>query len=188
MISEPIRVTLLVIEVLEKLGIPYVVGGSLASARHGTVRSTLDSDLVVRLKLEDVAPLVAHLEEEFYIDGEMARKAIVLGQSFNIIHLETIFKVDFFVAHRPFDEAQLVRRQLHPVSADEKMVYMLTAEDTILAKLAWYRLGGETSERQWRDIEGIIAVQAERLDWVYIEETGRILNVSDLVERVKNAI
>ena len=76
MLSEPIQVTLKVITAFDRLGIPYLIGGSLASAVHGIVRATMDADLVAEIKPEQVLSLVASLESEFYIDAEMILDAI----------------------------------------------------------------------------------------------------------------
>lgn len=156
MSSEPIAVTLIVIQALEKLGVPYLIGGSLASAVHGVVRATLDADLVADLHLEHAELLAQALDDAFYVDIEAICDAIRCRSSFNVIHLETMFKVDVFVPkQRPFDQMQFERRVEQGVATDpERTAYIASVEDTILAKLEWYRLGGEVSERQWRDVLG----------------------------------
>jgi hypothetical protein len=58
-----------------------------------------------------------------------------------------------------------------------------TAEDTLLRKLEWYRLGGEVSDRQWSDVVGIVRTQAERLDGEYLRQWARVLEVDDLLTR-----
>ena len=153
-LPEPIAVTLIVIDVLEQLDIPYVIGGSLASTQHGTARATFDSDLVVRMDKSHVPSLVSQLQSAFYVDEMMALSAIKHKSSFNLIHLETMFKVDFFIAKDDaFDRAQIERRVARPVAEDsDREIYVLSAEDIILAKLRWYRMSGEQSERQWRDV------------------------------------
>jgi hypothetical protein len=184
--SEPIAVTLLVIETLEALGVPYVIGGSLASALHGTARATLDSDLVVDLQPEQVGPLVAALQGAFYVDEMAARQAVARQSSFNLIHLATMFKVDLFVAGRqPFAQTQIRQAQTVVVATDpERTARFTNAEDTILAKLRWYRLGGDSSERQWRDVMGITAVQGDRLDWPYLRQQAAALGLADLLARL----
>lgn len=185
MLSEPIAVTLLVTDALETLGVPYVIGGSLASAVHGVVRATMDADLVADLRPEHAEPLARALGDAFYVDVEAIRDAIHRRSSFNFIHLETMFKVDIFVPkQRPFEQAQFERRAKHVVSTDpERTAYVSSAEDIVLAKLEWYRVGGEVSERQWRDVLGVLRVQGERLDWAYLREWAAALGVADLLER-----
>jgi len=185
MLPEQIAVTMFVADALEALSVQYAIGGSFASALHGVMRATMDVDLVANLQQEDVAPFVQALGDAFYADAEMMRGAIAQHRSFNIIHLDTMFKVDVFVARpRDFDRAQLTRRQLHLLGEEpERWAYVASAEDTILAKLEWYRLGGETSERQWRDALGVIRVQGERLDRTYMRQMAIELGVADLLAR-----
>jgi len=89
-----------------------------------------------------------------------------------------------FVARpRDFDRAQLARRQLHLLGEEpERWAYVASAEDTVLAKLEWYRLGGETSDRQWRDVLGVLKVQGQRLDRAYMRQMALELGVRDLLE------
>ena len=185
MLPEQIAVTMLVADALEALGVPYAIGGSFASALHGVMRATMDADLVADLRQEDVAPFVQALGELFYANAEMMREAIGQHRSFNLIHLDSMFKVDVFVARpRDFDRAQLARRQLHLLSEDpERRAYVASAEDTVLAKLEWYRMGGEVSDRQWRDALGVLKVQGLRLDLAYMRHMAAGLGVNDLLER-----
>ena len=185
MLSEPVQVTLRVVSVFEHLGIPYLIGGSFASAVYGIVRSTMDADLVADIRPEHVQRLISLLEKEFYIDDGMIMDAIENSGSFNIIHLETMFKVDVFIPkNRPFDKNQMERRisQTLGESTDDK-AYFSTAEDIILAKLEWFRAGGETSERQWRDILGVLDLQSTRLDFEYLRKWALSLAISDLLEK-----
>jgi hypothetical protein len=96
-----------------------------------------------------------------------------------------MFKVDVFVAKgRAFDRAQLARRQSRLLSADpERYAYVTSAEDIVLSKLEWYRMGGEVSDRQWRDVLGVLGVQGEQLDVSYMREMAAELEVRDLLER-----
>jgi hypothetical protein len=138
MLPEPIAATLYVVEVLESLGIPYVIGGSFASSIYGAYRMTADSNLVADLKVEHVEPLVRALSGAFYVDAESIQEAIRTQRSFSVLHLEAMFKVDVFIPKsRPFDRAQLDRRVKQVVSTDPiREAYIASAEDTILAKCA----------------------------------------------------
>jgi hypothetical protein len=178
-------VTLLVTQTFERLGIRYAVGGSLASSLHGVMRSTLDVDIVADMRLEHIQPLVAALSKEFYIDDEMIKDAIEHQSSFNLIHYETAFKVDVFIRKsRAFDEMQLERRRRSVITTDpEQSVYVTSPEDVILSKLEWYRMGGEVSDRQWRDILGVLKTRAGELDLGFLRKWAQDLKVSDLLER-----
>jgi len=182
------QATLLVTQAFEQLGVPYAVGGSLASSLHGVMRSTLDVDILADLHLEHIQPLIEMLSKEFYADDEMIRGAIEHQSSFNLIHYETAFKVDVFIRKsRAFDQMELERRKLTVIATDpEQSVYVTSPEDVILAKLEWYRMGGEVSERQWRDILGVLKTRAGELDSDYLRKWANELKVPDLLERALN--
>jgi len=184
MLNEPVAVTLLVVDALESQGVPYVIGGSFASSIHGAYRLTADSDLVADLKTEHVESFVRPLSGEFYVDADSIREAIRTRRSFSVLHLETMFKIDVFIPKpRAFDRVQLERRVKQVVSADpERTAYVCTAEDTILAKLEWYRLGGEVSDRQWIDVQNVLKAQAGRLDMTYLRQMAAALDIADLLE------
>ena len=185
MLAEPLAVTLQVVEVLERLGVAYWIGGSLASALHGVARATIDTDLVADLAQENVEPLTRALEGSFYIDAEMIRDAILHQGSFNLIHRVSMFKVDVFLLKgRPFDQMQLKRRVAQILTTEpERRAYVCTAEDIILAKLEWYKAGGGSSDRQWRDVMGVISVQSKILDLDYLRQWAAELDVLDLLEK-----
>jgi hypothetical protein len=184
-LAEALAVTFTVARVLDDLGIPYLLGGSLASSLHGIPRSTEDADLVADLRPEHVDPLVTALRPSFYIDDERVADAIRHRVSFNIIHLSTMIKVDIFVLKGdPLSRQEMDRRQLIQISGAEGMqLPVATAEDIILQKLAWFRLGGGVSERQWNDLLGVLKVRKGGLDLPYLEHWAAELEVGDLLSR-----
>ncbi len=186
--NEPIEVTLQVTTVLEELGVPYVIGGSLASTLHGMIRTTQDSDIITGMRPEHISSFVSSLQKDFFIDEEMIADAIQHNSSFNIIHRATMFKVDIFIPRpRPFQKSQISRAQRHSFALENEIsANFASAEDTILSKLEWYRMGGETSERQWRDILGILKTRAGELDIEYLKKWAMDLGVTDLLERALN--
>ena len=183
--NEPIEVTLIVTGVFEKLGVPYLIGGSLASTLYGMVRTTQDSDIIAEMRLEHIQPFVSALEADFYIDQQMIADSIQRNSSFNIIHHDTMFKVDVFIPRpRPFLESQLARARRQTFTFEKEVsAKFASPEDTILSKLEWYRMGGEVSDRQWRDILGVLKTQAGGIDLEYLREWAKELKVGDLLER-----
>jgi len=180
----PLAVVFGVIDILENVGIRYHLGGSFASAIHGVPRQTMDVDLVVDLGAEKVASLVALMEADFYVDPYVAQEAVSRRGSFNAIHLESGFKVDFFVKKDgDFDEVELDRSELCRIVDDPpRSAYVKSAEDTILRKLQWYRDGGEVSDRQWRDVLGVI-LAVDDLDMDHIEKWAARLGLDTLLRR-----
>ena len=175
-----------IVEIFERLSIPYSVAGSVASSAHGVARATLDVDLVADLQLEHVDPLMAGISADYYVDRDAAQDAIARRSMFNVVHLATMLKVDIYVlTSRSFDRESFRRRA--PVRLDDRESargYLLdTPEDTILHKLEWYRAGGEVSERQWSDVIGVLQVQLGALDLDYLSRWASELGVADLLER-----
>lgn len=183
--SDPLAVTLMVVQALESLEVPYLITGSMAGALHGVARATMDADIVADLRLEHSEPLVCELGEDFYVDLQAVREAIRRRSSFNAIHLDSAFKVDIFVCgNRPFDRAELERRTLHEISpAPARSAYFATPEDLVLAKLEWYRQGGESPDPQWHDVVGVLKVQGDALDRTYLQRWADELGVADLLQR-----
>jgi hypothetical protein len=183
--AEPIRVLLDATQALERAGIVYALGGSVASTLHGLPRTTNDIDLAIFLPEPRVERAAAELDGAFFVDVEAARAASRRRSSFNIFHRATMLKVDLFVlAGDAFDREQMRRRVRLQVGADpSQTVAALAPEDLILRKLAWFRDGGGVSDRQWLDVLGVIKVQRGRLDLAYARSWARGLGVAELLER-----
>ena len=178
-----------VVEAFEALGVGYYVGGSVASSAHGLPRASLDVDLLAALRLEHVAPICSRLEQAYYLDADRIRDAVTRQRSFNLIHLETMFKVDVFVSTgRPFDREAISRTRPEVLGEGEnaRAVALASPEDTILVKLEWFRSGGEASERQWADILGVLRVLGMRLDGPYLDRWAAALAVTDLLEKARD--
>jgi len=183
--NEPVEVTIKVTDVLENLAVPYLIGGSLASTLYGMVRTTQDADIVSEMRLNHLRPFVLAFQDEFYMDEEMIAGAIQSYSRFNILHRESMFKVDVFIPHpRPFLRSQLRRAQKQTFTFEKEVsAKFASPEDTILSKLECYRQGGEVSERQWRDVLGILKTCAGELDMEYLRDWAGELKVADLLKR-----
>lgn len=182
--SEALRVCVEVARVLDGLGVPYLVGGSLASSLHGVPRSTQDADVVADLRDEHVAPFVAALAGRFYADEERIAHAVRRRSSFNVLELATMFKVDVFVfGGGPLDREQMARSERIELPEVVGGLNLASAEDTVLQKLRWYDLGHRVSDRQWRDVLEVLEVQGERLDQAYLRHGAEVLDVSELLQR-----
>jgi nucleotidyltransferase AbiEii toxin of type IV toxin-antitoxin system len=169
--------------VLDALGVPYYLGGSLASSFHGIPRTSEDADLVADLLPRHVRPFVDALSGRFYVDAERVAGAVRRRASFNVVHLRLAVKVDVFVARdTPLARRALSRRQLLPVADRETPV--ASAEDIVLEKLRWYEMGGRASERQWLDVLGVLKVQRGHLDLEYLRQGAAELGVEALLVRV----
>lgn len=172
-----------VIEALERRGVRYHLGGSLASSAHGIARASLDVDIVADLGEADVRPLIADLSDDFYADEAAAHRAVRSRENFSVVHLATMFKIDIFVVKDgAFDRIELERARAETIGPPGGRTYIVKApEDLVLRKLLWYREGGERSERQWRDVVGVLRVQSGQLDREHLARWGQTLGLTDLL-------
>ena len=174
-------------DALGALGVPFLIGGSLASSVHGVPRATMDVDLVVDMTPGQIQSLADALNAEFYADAAALEAAFRAGRPFNIIHYASGFKFDLFpLSGDPFHRAEFGRRVVVRLDLPGFGLLELpvaTAEDCILSKLEWYRRGGETSGRQWEDVLGIIRTAQGRLDTGYLHHWSSHLGVLYLLER-----
>lgn len=173
------------IAALDALGIAYALGGSLASAIHGVTRLTTDADVTVEPFPGKEADFVARFGPETYVSLDAVRRAVRERSTFNIINTNIGFKIDVFVRRdRPFELSLMQRRALIQTAEEPAgSISLVSAEDIILLKLEWYRLGGEVSDRQWGDVLGVLRTQGERLDRAYLDLWAAELGVADLLGR-----
>jgi hypothetical protein len=188
--SQPVETLQVIREVaaaFDRLAIPYAIGGSIASSVLGLPRYTQDADFTVEPFPGREAELVARFGTDYYLSLPAVERAVRERSSFNIIHTTRGFKVDVFVRkERRFAQEVLSRRAPTPLpDAPEQPLFFVSPEDVILLKLEWFRLGGETSERQWGDLLGVLKVQADKLDRGYLDRWATDLGVSDLLSRAQ---
>jgi hypothetical protein len=170
----------------KKLGVSYYIGGSIASSAYGFARATLDVDMVSDLKIEKVSSLIEMLKSDYYIDKEMVINAIKRGSSFNIIHLNTMIKLDIFLQKNTSYSREAFKRKRKEILDEERKdieIYLASCEDIILNKLEWFLLGGKASERQWKDVLGVIKVQGDLLDKEYLSHWAKELGLTELLEK-----
>jgi len=184
-LSDPTVAFACLLAALDRLGVRHVVGGSVASSIRGTGRATMDIDLVAELRPAQAEAFASALRDEFYADAGMIREALDRGVSFNVIHFRSSYKFDLFPVVSDFERSQLARGavvEAAPFDAGHLRFRVASAEDIILAKLAWFRKGGCVSARQWNDVLGVVRIQGDRLDPAYLGEWAARLGVKELLD------
>ena len=182
--TDLIGVVLRVVAALDSCRISYTVGGSLASSFSGEPRASIDADILVSMAESQVPCLIHALGDEFYAESHSLGRAVHDRTNANVIHRPSSTKVDLFIARTELDAQQLARRRRVQVASEpDQFIFMHSAEDILLQKLHWFRLGGEVSERQWRDVVSIVRVQGARLDRSYVWTMATGAGLTDLVER-----
>lgn len=175
-----------VADILDALNVRWAVGGSVASAAHGEPRATNDVDLVAVLTEAEARTVVLRLGGDYYADGDSAAEAVRLRGSFNIIDRRSFIKLDVFVpGPGPLGLGQLDRKRDLDVFPSMRPVPVLGPEDVVLQKLRWYRLGGEVSDRQWRDIVSVLRLVRSELDDRYLNDVAAGAGLTTLLERAR---
>ena len=172
---------------LERLNIPYMVVGSLASAAYGEPRMTQDIDVVVDLKEEHIPGLCrAFAADEFYLSQQAALEAVRRKGQFNIIHAASGNKVDLMIVPAgAWGRAEISRRQRTRILPDLEG-YCARPEDVILGKLRYYREGG--SEKHLRDIAGILKVSGEAVDRAYVTQWAEEMGLSEIWQGILKSL
>lgn len=185
--SEPSELIILknFTDVLESIGIDYVIGGSIASSLYGKVRFTQDLDLTVEPFEDKANEFFRLVRPDFYISWDAMQQALRQRSSFNVVHLESAFKIDVFIQKdTEFERQLLTRRKFMKLSERSKKAFsVVSAEDIVLLKLRWYQQGDRSSEKQWEDILSVLEVQTDKLDFEYLKKWSAILGVSELLEK-----
>ena len=171
-------------DVLDSLSIPWVLGGSLAGSLHGEPRSTNDVDLALRLDPDGVPQLIVAVGDRYYVPVQALADAARDQESANLLELSTGFKIDlFFLGDAPLDRWQLERRQLVDVAGLSRPLWVTSPADLVLRKLWWFQLGGQVSDRQWRDVTTILRVQLQQLNMASLASDAGEVGLDALLHR-----
>ncbi len=180
------QIIALVTKRFDELKIPYYIGGAVASIIHGEERFTKDADLVIRILPVHIKKFVKAFESDFVVSEDVVQDSLTRRYAFNIIHIDTAYKIDLYpIADDDEMEITAFTRRLRvDIGAGE--IWMATAEDVVLAKLHWFRKGGEVSVKQWRDVLGVLKVQGNNLDFAYLEPMAVRFGLADLLGRARD--
>lgn len=184
---DPLAVALMVTEAFERMGVRYVLGGSLASTAMGEPRATLDVDLVADLQASTVSGWIVELGQDFSVDKAWATAEVLRRGAFQVMHLPSLLRIDVFVP--PWEGVHLWkwqrRRRLVLDPATQAGLDVTAAEGIVIQKLLWFRSGGEVSDRQWRDVLGVLKTQKASLDVAELDLWAERCAVLDLLVRAK---
>jgi len=177
-------------EILDDLGVPYALGGSMASSLLGEPRSTVDVDMAIRLEGATGEALLERVSAAFYVPVDAARAAIRSHSSFNLVDTASALKVDLFVVGDGLlDRMQIERRTRVAVPGVANGIWVTAPEDQVLRKLDWFRQGGSTSDRQWRDVVGILRIHRESMDLSYLQSSASEVGLTgELEEALRQAV
>lgn len=182
--AELIAVVDSVIGALRRHRIPHFITGSFASSVHGEFRATNDVDIVAQFESSMLPALFEEWSAAFVADLDQAIRALAAGSSFNLIHRTAFLKVDVFPCVSDFDREAIARAVSLRIPGATEAFPVASLEDILLAKLRGFRMGGETSETQQRDVRQLVALNRDELDLSYLRRWAVTLGVSDLLDRV----
>jgi hypothetical protein len=177
-----------VIEVLERLEIPYMIVGGFAAIFYGEPRLTIDVDIVVDMRWEHISPLVAAFPiPDYYVSEEGIRDSLQRHYPFNVIQPTTGAKVDLVPLPRDaFTREAFRRRQRMEYDEAGHLATFITPEDIIVAKLIAYHK--TESAKHLRDVRGVLITQWDELDWKAVRRNARASGVLEHLEELVKAV
>lgn len=174
--------TVPLVEVFEQLDVGYYITGSVANSLYGMQRASFAIDFVADLSLEQADCFPAKLSQIYYIDEVALKEAIYYRTRFEGIHFESMLKITVsFPRQRAFDQEVFRRVQQHALVEQGSLFYIASPEDVVLTQLEEYRGGGEVADDQWNEILGVLKIQGEALDLVYLQRWACMLKIDDLL-------
>jgi hypothetical protein len=185
-IQDPSEIARMLHIAFESLNIPYYITGVVCAIAYGEPRTTRDLDLVIELEPSEITTIATQLEAEgFYcppeavLDIQSGR-----GRVLSVTHMKLVLNADIVLnANTDFDRSKMERRRLEAIGLDESEQFWLASpEDVILAKLLWGQQS--QSEKQWRDVLGVLKVQGDSLDFTYLTQWAERLDIAELLQRV----
>lgn len=182
-IENPEKLLIVVAKVLDDVGIEYYVTGGFAVSIWGRPRATFDIDIVVALaepKVKALGEALHRISQAGYFDEDVAREAIAHRGEFNFIEPDSGLKVDFWITKKN-ESARIRFKRRQPEMIGGRKVYVISAEDLILSKLEWYKKCEST--RHLEDIESVLNISGEKLDWKYLRQWAAKLEVLPLLEK-----
>jgi len=166
-------------ERLESAGIAFMLTGSVAMNYYAQPRMTRDIDLVAALDETDVEAFVHMFEDDYYLDRQAVSRAVAHRSLFNLIHHESVIKIDFIVLKADaYRQEEFARRQR--ITLGDFQTWIVSREDLILSKLYWAR--NSRSELQLRDVRNLLGVGCE-VD--YLRRQAERLGVDELLKEVE---
>jgi hypothetical protein len=169
----------------ERLGVRYVLSGGVATIVYGEPRSTLDVDFAVHMDAEQARRLLALAGDDFLVSPDSAAEAARSSSMFTMVHTASFVKIDVHVVPRSGIYKEEIERgrwqRLGPDHPDD--IRIVTPEDLVLQKLRWYLEAGGVSEKQWRDVLGILKARGHSLDFEYVRKWAPVLGISGVLDR-----
>jgi hypothetical protein len=155
-----------VIGALNDLAIPYMVVGSLSSNVHGIARLTNDADFVLQLSPGQLTTLATRLGPGYKLDPQGGFESVTFTAKYVIDVVGSKYKFEIFnLSEDPHDQERFRRRMSGSVLG--MRAWVATPEDVVIQKLRWYVIAER--HKDWSDLEGVLLVQGDMLDWAYIE-------------------
>lgn len=184
-VQDPGEIARILHSVFESLHIAYYITGGVCAIAYGDPRTTRDLDVVVEVEYSEIMTLVARLEAEGFYCPPRAVSDIQVGSArvLSVTHIQLVLNADIVLnSNTEFDRSKMQRRRLEAIGLDESEQFWLASpEDVILAKLLWGRRS--QSEKQWRDVLGVLKVQGDSLDFAYLNQWAARLEIAELLQR-----